>query len=53
MMRTSTYLANEKDVKDYDKEDDFYGYFEKGLFFILAVHFIVRVYVIYFVIDVN
>ncbi|MDX2470286.1 MAG: hypothetical protein QNL04_06880 [SAR324 cluster bacterium] len=42
-----------KELLTNTKEDDFYGYFEKGLGLILAVHFIVRVYVIYFVIDVN
>lgn len=52
-MRTSAFTTNENEITVHDKEDDFYGYFEKGLFLILTLHFIVRVYVMYFVIDVN
>ena len=52
-MRTSVFTENENEVTVHDQEDNFYGYFEKGLFFILAVHFMVRIYVMYFVIDVN
>ena len=36
----------------YDNDDKFYLFFERTLFGLLAIHFMIRVYTIYFVVQV-